>query len=662
MIFADERIRCLRAGPRAAHMVDGDRGAAFSCQFHIDFGCSMGPLPEGRVWFYWHDGAPSGPATLDELVGLLRRRILPPDTPIRHPGMADYQPARVALEPLRGKYRPAAPSGPAAPPSPAPANVPPAAAPAAPAAPPRPAPADAPAEPRTAPAAALTDARPLRPSEAAQGASAAPPAAPVPAVARDPAFPAPPSVDKAGYRNPQTAPVAENDSSRSERPTSAPPAVAVPDDVPAPRVTPDQLADAAGPAVRAERVTRFEPIDTTERVPSARGLVDHAPVVPAAGVPTYEPVRDAHGDLRAEYVEPIETVAHPKPGDHGEAIAPAATDHIDPDHSRHGEINPHPENEAARERPADSDWVATVAPATSATHVSTVEPAVPARHVFAAGSVPAANQGVAVEDAGELPTSQADDLDVEVVSGQSSPAPVARPKSKAGWYVLAALIIIGGLGWLAYPYAGGLLARAGVTQPDKPAPAVPAPVAARPSGADVTILLPHNISMQVPNDWITVNDDGRSDGDKAKAAAPPQDTIDARRDTVYAANRYDEKSEPIGILNAGFYPEEVTQKEVADASDADISALDKLLRGRIEKSTNGTLIGWTGTQRTTLNGLTALVSEYRRQSGATVFRVRLVRVFDAAQSFTVAVAYREDRADVLKPVTDRIIARIARTP
>lgn len=655
-------------------MVDGDRGAAFSCQFHIDFGCSMGPLPEGRVWYYWHDGAPSGPATLDELVDLLRRRILAPDTPIRHPGMADFQPARLALEPLRGKYRPAAPA--AAPPArsaagtqppasarpPAPADVRPAApthpadaapgAAAAPAVPPRPAATDTTA--RTAPA-DVRPAAPHRPAEAAPG-SAVPPAPRV-----SPA-PAPPTEVGTESENPRTAPVAEGSPSRLDGLTSAPPAVAVPDDVPAPRVTPDRPADATEPAASAERLTRFEPIDTTERVPPAGSVVDRAPVVAATTVPTYEPVRDAHGDLRAEYVEPVETVVHAEPGEHGQTASPTTSDLVEPDHGRHDGIDPKSSGEAAHGRPADSDWVASVAPATSATHVSVVEPAVPARHVFAVGSVAAAIPVLPADNGvDDPPAAPRDDLDVEVVSGESSPAPAARPKSRAGWYGLAALVIIGLVGWMAYPYAGGLMARAGATQPGKAAPAA-APAAARPSGADVTILLPHGVSMQVPNDWLRVNDDGRAAGGKAGAATPQPDTIDARGDTVYAANRYDEKSEPIGILNAGFYPEEVTQQEVVNSSDKDILALDSLLRARIEKSTNGTLIGWTGTRRTMLNGLTALVSEYRRQSSATVFRVRLVRVFDAAQSFTVAVAYREDRADVLKPVTDSIIARIGRRP
>ncbi|HEX8390952.1 MAG TPA: hypothetical protein VF665_01240 [Longimicrobium sp.] len=257
------------------------------------------------------------------------------------------------------------------------------------------------------------------------------------------------------------------------------------------------------------------------------------------------------------------------------------------------------------------------------------------------------------------------DEEVEVVSGESRPVPGEEPRkrSRAGWYALAGLVILGLLGWMAYPYAAQVFAGGSA---EKPAPARPVQAAAAvapapPSGAPMTVLLPNNMTVAVPNDWIRTDTAGRAVAAAATPAAPPQ-TLDVRRDTAYSAIRNDDKGQAAAILNARFYADDIPQKEIREASDADLKALDGVLRARIETSSGGTLLAWTGSERRTINGITALVSDYRRGTGTTAFRVRMVRVFDMAHSLIMTVEYREDRAAELKPVTDRIIASLARAP
>ena len=112
-----------------------------------------------------------------------------------------------------------------------------------------------------------------------------------------------------------------------------------------------------------------------------------------------------------------------------------------------------------------------------------------------------------------------------------------------------------------------------------------------------------------------------------------------------------------------------TEKLLAHAMDieenyaTDIRELDKGLQERISKAgqiSGYTVLAWNGTTKQIINGATFYISEYKRspvnENSNTV--VRLVRMLSAGKSFTMTIAYHEDREYLLRPICDRIISSL----
>lgn len=177
----------------------------------------------------------------------------------------------------------------------------------------------------------------------------------------------------------------------------------------------------------------------------------------------------------------------------------------------------------------------------------------------------------------------------------------------------------------------------------------------------VSIRLPKDVSIELPRNWILMSGNERITLD---AAAIAQGLGDFRHDLAFAANYYDEGGKTAAYLNSNYYPTQVvTQSVVSSFSGEDIRNIDSLLQQELQKGitlAGGTLVAWLGTSRQTINGTAALVSEYRSSSPYGSFRTRLVRVLDAGRSFTLNVSYREDHADLLQPISDRIIRSLRR--
>lgn len=87
--------------------------------------------------------------------------------------------------------------------------------------------------------------------------------------------------------------------------------------------------------------------------------------------------------------------------------------------------------------------------------------------------------------------------------------------------------------------------------------------------------------------------------------------------------------------------------------------IDSALRESIVKAgqiNNFSVLAWNGTVKQVINGATAFVTEYERSplKNNGNFKVRLVRIFNGAKSFTLTVSYREDQ----EYLCDRIISSL----
>lgn len=184
-----------------------------------------------------------------------------------------------------------------------------------------------------------------------------------------------------------------------------------------------------------------------------------------------------------------------------------------------------------------------------------------------------------------------------------------------------------------------------------------------------TLELPNGVLVDLPRNWMTLSNNHRITIDTAVESKLDLSQIDKRNpsDLGFAANYYDDTGKTAGILNIRYYPAIVaTQSDAENAGPAGIHELDEGIREGLSKTEAAfgmKILSWNGTQKESINGLTAFVSDYRRQSlnGHDAFRVRLVRILAGTRSFTMTISYREPDEYLLQPICDRIILSIRMT-
>jgi hypothetical protein len=176
------------------------------------------------------------------------------------------------------------------------------------------------------------------------------------------------------------------------------------------------------------------------------------------------------------------------------------------------------------------------------------------------------------------------------------------------------------------------------------------------------VSLPKGVSIELPKNWIVLSGNQRITLDSAVESGLDLSGIEQEGSELpFAANYYDDKGNTLGIINVRYYPQlELAQADAQAANAQDVKELDTALRENMipsMKAFNMKVTSWAGTEKTSINGITVFLTEYRRQAikGSGEFRVRLVRVLAGNKSFTLTVSYHEAASFLLKPITDRII-------
>jgi hypothetical protein len=182
----------------------------------------------------------------------------------------------------------------------------------------------------------------------------------------------------------------------------------------------------------------------------------------------------------------------------------------------------------------------------------------------------------------------------------------------------------------------------------------------------VRIDLPKGVSIELPKNWVVLSGNQRITMDSAVESALDLSGIKQEGSELpFAANCYDDQGSTIGILNIRYYPQlELTQADARSANAQDVRGIDAVIKENIitsMKSVNTAVTSWAGTQKTSINGITVFITEYKRTSlkGSGELRVRLVRVLAADKSFTLTVSYHEAASLLLKPITERIISSLS---
>lgn len=185
-------------------------------------------------------------------------------------------------------------------------------------------------------------------------------------------------------------------------------------------------------------------------------------------------------------------------------------------------------------------------------------------------------------------------------------------------------------------------------------------------GNFVPIRLPKGIYTEIPKNWTILTNNQRITLDTfVQSKLESNGVLDVTHDLNFAANYYDDYGKTAAVFNIRYYPDlTLTQNDAMSASSTETKELDDALKNEMIPSMQKmgmSVLAWLGTQKQSINGMTAFVTEYRRaaiKNDGSPVRVRLVRVFNVDKSFTITISYHEDQEFILRPICNMIIKSI----
>ncbi len=193
--------------------------------------------------------------------------------------------------------------------------------------------------------------------------------------------------------------------------------------------------------------------------------------------------------------------------------------------------------------------------------------------------------------------------------------------------------------------------------------------AAAATGNFVSIILPQDVSINLPKNWVILTSNQRITLDTAvQSTLDLSGIVQQTSELPFAANYYDDQGRVVAILNIRYYPNlDVSQRDARDATSYDIEQLDAASYEQSYNELNSAGMSMTsrlGTTKKTINGVTAFINQYNRASvrGPDNFRVRLVRVFAGGRSFTLTVSHLDLAEILLRPIADKIINSLKFSP
>jgi hypothetical protein len=162
-----------------------------------------------------------------------------------------------------------------------------------------------------------------------------------------------------------------------------------------------------------------------------------------------------------------------------------------------------------------------------------------------------------------------------------------------------------------------------------------------------TVTLPHGIRMDVPNSW-QVNTGAKQVTVREYAAmrpATPSSSAEGAR--PFIVNLFDRNGMLQASLNVFFNEDgDLTQEQAARLGTREMKELTREMSGRY---------GLYDIRRVDINGVVALLGEYRMTIPSGSYKNRAVEVFAGPRSFTLTVGYLETEEQPLKDICDRII-------
>lgn len=181
----------------------------------------------------------------------------------------------------------------------------------------------------------------------------------------------------------------------------------------------------------------------------------------------------------------------------------------------------------------------------------------------------------------------------------------------------------------------------------------------------VPIRLPHGVQIELPRNWTVLSENKLVTIDSAvQSRMELNQSLDVSHNLNFGASHYNDEGNVDALINVRYYPKlEVSQADVRAAGQSDIRELDSVIRQEIFKAgqvSGFSVLNWNGTNIQVVNGIAVFITEYKRspiKENGNV-KVRLVRVLNGSQSFTITISYHEDQEYLLRPICDRIISTL----
>jgi hypothetical protein len=176
----------------------------------------------------------------------------------------------------------------------------------------------------------------------------------------------------------------------------------------------------------------------------------------------------------------------------------------------------------------------------------------------------------------------------------------------------------------------------------------------------VPIELPHGVHIELPANWTALSDNKRTTlSAYTQARVERLNSKEPDVEMPFAASLYDDAGLVAATMNIRYYPAlPLSQSDASRLTAQDVTGLDQNLQKTVipgAESSGQRVLAWHGTKRATINSVVAFLSEYRVSAvKGGPFIVRLVRVFNTENSFTLILSYREDNL-LLEPIIDRVI-------
>lgn len=197
------------------------------------------------------------------------------------------------------------------------------------------------------------------------------------------------------------------------------------------------------------------------------------------------------------------------------------------------------------------------------------------------------------------------------------------------------------------------------------------PALAAEPGDLLTILLPHDVTIQAPRDWEIQagahmwNEEANRTGllDLRWVEFLPQEAV-----RPYAASLHDDQDRKIATVLVRYEPDmPLDQQAVADLTPEALQALDAVLRKNAQRSalvTATDILAWNGLAVEDRDGRKFLRTEYDRTPFFTEkpdapFHVVQLRHLEAERSVMVVVSWRVDEAARLQPLCEGILRSLA---